>query len=271
MGTGALPVDGHRRRPPIPIAGIDEPARASALARDADPLAVWLSGVTGADPPPVRARVVAVADAGPPPAAPAGIEAVTLTPPLTATRDSGAGPAMTVGEVALAVDTGRDAARGAAAAGATLLLIRGAASPREAAAAGALAAVLGEHPDEHAAATPRDPAAARAVALHGPHVTGPLGALRRLGTPGIAVLCGLALGAGEAGLGCVCDGPAALAAAAVAAGIEPDLRARLIASSAAADPDSAALLHRLGIPAVLGHPAAGAADAALHRVAAVAA
>jgi hypothetical protein len=39
-----------------------------------------------------------------------------------------------------------------------------------------------------------------AVALHAPDIRGPLGALRRLGGGEIAVLCGLALGAGEQGL-----------------------------------------------------------------------
>ena len=59
------------------------------------------------------------------------------------------------------------------------------------------------------------------------HGHGPLGALRRHGDGAIAVLCGLALGAGEHGLGFVADDAAAAAGAAVAAGVEPDLLPRL--------------------------------------------
>jgi nicotinate-nucleotide--dimethylbenzimidazole phosphoribosyltransferase len=71
-------------------------------------------------------------------------------------------------------------------------------------------------------------------ALAAPGGHGPLGALRRLGDAPIAVLCGVALGAGEHGLGCVCDGPAAAAGAAVAAAIEPDLGPRLLLRDAGA-------------------------------------
>jgi NaMN:DMB phosphoribosyltransferase len=90
-----------------------------------------------------------------------------------------------------------------------------------------------------------DPAArALAEGLAAPAGHGPLGALRRLGDAPIAVLCGVALGAGERGLGCVCHGPAALAGAAVAAGIEPDLRERLLAAGV---PEDDALVARLGV------------------------
>src|SRR6185312_2217493 len=114
--------------------------------------------------------------------------------------------------VALAVDAGREVARAAAAGGVTVLIARAPAG--------------------------RDDGAARALAdnLTGatePVVNGALGALRRLGDATTAFLCGVALGAGEHGLGCVCDGLAALAGAAVAAGIEPDLRPRLIAAGEA--------------------------------------
>jgi nicotinate-nucleotide--dimethylbenzimidazole phosphoribosyltransferase len=98
----------------------------------------------------------------------------------------------------------------------------------------------------------RDDGAARAVARNltgatAPVANGPLGALRRLGDATTAVLCGVALGAGEHGLGCVCDGLAALAGAAVAAGIEPDLRPRLIAVRAPGDPAHEGLAAHLGL------------------------
>jgi NaMN:DMB phosphoribosyltransferase len=76
---------------------------------------------------------------------------------------------------------------------------------------------------------------------------GPLGVLRRLGDATTAVLCGVALGAGEHGLGCVCEDLTALAGAAVAAGIEPDLRPRLAAVPATA---SEALAVHFSLPTV---------------------
>lgn len=91
----------------------------------------------------------------------------------------------------------------------------------------------------------------RALALHGPELHGPLGALRRLGGGEIAVLCGLALGAGEQGLAYVCDGLIATAAAAVAAQLEPDLRPRLLAGHRSPEPGHAALLEHLALDPVL--------------------
>jgi NaMN:DMB phosphoribosyltransferase len=194
VGAGPLPVDEHRRRPPIPIVPVDSRARADALARGADEYEAWMASVTRSS------RVLVVAGAPP-----GGL------------RDA---PGMSVGEVALAVDTGREIAARAAADGVGVLVARAAAG--------------------------RDDDAARAVAeaLAGGSEHGPLGTLRRLGDATTGVLCGVALGAGEHGLGCVCEGIAALAGAAVAAGIEPDLRARLIAVPA---PETAAFAARLGI------------------------
>jgi hypothetical protein len=204
VGAGPLPLDEHRRRPPIPIVPVDARARADALARGADEYAAWLAGVTN-EP---RVRVI---DA-------AGAE--VLETALAMRRDT---PGMSVGEVALAVDAGRALAAGAAADGVGVLVAR--------------------------ASAVRDDSAARALAeslaTGGEH--GPLGALRRLGDATTAVLCGVALGAGEQGLGCVCEGLAALAGAAVAVGIEPDLRARLIAVRAPDDPAHGALVAHLAI------------------------
>ena len=91
----------------------------------------------------------------------------------------------------------------------------------------------------------------RALALHADAARGPLHALRRLGGGEIAVLCGLALGAGEHGLGYVCDGLIATAAAAVAVGIEPDLRPRLLAGHRSPEPAHGVLLDHLGLDPVL--------------------
>jgi nicotinate-nucleotide--dimethylbenzimidazole phosphoribosyltransferase len=257
VGAGPLPVgtEEHRgRRPPIPIVPVDERAgaaaraRAGALGRLAD-LAAWLAGVTGAERPAVRARLV-VAGLGPLPevgplpalAQSAGADLDVVDPGVTG-RGLGDEPAMAVGEVALAVDAGREAAARAADDGITVLA-GGSLASGGATAAGAVAAAL---TGGRAASGPAE----RALAVHGPRIDGPLGALRRLGAGDLALLCGLALGAGEQGLGFVCDGLVATAGAAVAAGIEPDLCPRLLAGHRAPDPAHARLLAHLGLDPVL--------------------
>jgi nicotinate-nucleotide--dimethylbenzimidazole phosphoribosyltransferase len=159
---------------------------------------------------------------------------------------AGAHGELTVPEVAAAVDAGRHAAAGAAREGVTVLATatRGAGS---------------------------DDAADRLVTLLDAH--GPLGALRRGGTREIAVVCGLALGAGEHGLGLICDGPGATAAAAVAVGVEPGLRPRLLVADRSPQPAHAALLQRLALEPVLelgtrGDGTGATAALALLRVAA---
>jgi nicotinate-nucleotide--dimethylbenzimidazole phosphoribosyltransferase len=114
---------------------------------------------------------------------------------------------------------------------------------------------------------------ARALALHAPHIDGPRAALRRLGGGELAVLCGLALGAGEHGLGYVCDGLVATAAAAVAATFDPALRPRLLAGHRSPEPAHGLLLHHLGLEPVLdlgmrlGEASGAAAALALVRLA----
>jgi nicotinate-nucleotide--dimethylbenzimidazole phosphoribosyltransferase len=88
----------------------------------------------------------------------------------------------------------------------------------------------------------------RALALHGPFVADdPLELLRRLGGGELAVLCGLALGAGEHGLGLICDGVIATAAVAVAVAMAPELRDRLLAGHRSVEPAHEHLLTFLGL------------------------
>src|SRR4051794_3698461 len=87
----------------------------------------------------------------------------------------------------------------------------------------------------------------RALALHGPHVTDEVELLRRLGGGELAVLCGLALGAGEHGLGLICDGVIATAAVAVAVAMAPDVRDRLLAGHRSVEPAHEHLLTWLGL------------------------
>jgi nicotinate-nucleotide--dimethylbenzimidazole phosphoribosyltransferase len=92
----------------------------------------------------------------------------------------------------------------------------------------------------------------RALALHGQDIIdGPLEALRRLGGGELTVLTGLALGAGEHGLGYVCDGVIATAAAAIAVACDPELRPRLIAGHRSPEPAHQLLLDHLGLEPVL--------------------
>ncbi len=89
----------------------------------------------------------------------------------------------------------------------------------------------------------------RALKLHTPQ--DPVDALARLGGGEIAVLAGLALGAGEHGLGYVTDGVIATAAAAIAAAIAPDVTHRLQAGHRSPEPAHAALLTHLGLSPIL--------------------
>jgi hypothetical protein len=101
-----------------------------------------------------------------------------------------------VSEVAAAVDEGRE---GILEAAATVVVVTGG----DADAAGRLSAALDAGPGR------------------------PLRALRHAGSHDLALLCGLALGAGEQGLGFVADGAAATTAARLAIALEPDLAPRV--------------------------------------------
>jgi nicotinate-nucleotide--dimethylbenzimidazole phosphoribosyltransferase len=90
-----------------------------------------------------------------------------------------------------------------------------------------------------------------ALALHGDVGDDPLELLARLGGGEIAVLCGLALGAGEHGLALLCDGVIASSAIAVACGLRPDLRQRLLAGHRSPEPAHEHLLRLLGLMPVL--------------------
>jgi nicotinate-nucleotide--dimethylbenzimidazole phosphoribosyltransferase len=294
---------------------VDAAARDAALARQRElvkppgslgrleELAVWLAGVTGAERPEVRARVVvAAADHG---VAAAGVSAYppevtaqmlatlasgraavsalarevgaevvlvdagvrgagsfegVLRVGLSPSRDLSVEPALTVGEVAAAVDCGREVARAAAADGVTVLaggeMGIGNTTPATALACWLTGRAPGELTgpgtglDADGVARKAE-VIERALAVHGADIRGPLGALRRLGGGEICVLVGVALGAGEQGLGFVCDGLIATAAATIAAGIEPDLRPRLLAGHRSPEPAHGALLEHLGLEPVL--------------------
>jgi nicotinate-nucleotide--dimethylbenzimidazole phosphoribosyltransferase len=181
-------------------------------------------------------------------------------------RDLAAEPALTVAEVAHAVDEGRERAAVAAREGATLL----AAQAHDAAPLPALClttALTGRDPGSLVQDPSTRAACARALERHPDAARGPLHALRRLGSGDIAVLCGVALGAGEGGLAYLCAGLGAIVAAAVAAAIEPGLRPRVLAATSSADPAYRALLEHLELVPVLDTaPEGDALSAALARL-----
>jgi nicotinate-nucleotide--dimethylbenzimidazole phosphoribosyltransferase len=165
-------------------------------------------------------------------------------------------PALRPDEVRSALRAGRDLAARAAADGIDLLIAgeMGIANTTPAACLTAALtglgadAVVGRGTGVDAAGLRRKRAVvARALALHGPHLTDEVEVLRRLGGGELAVLCGLALGAGEHGLGLICDGVIATAAVAVAVAMAPELRHRLLAGHRSVEPAHEHLLTWLGL------------------------
>jgi nicotinate-nucleotide--dimethylbenzimidazole phosphoribosyltransferase len=167
-------------------------------------------------------------------------------------------PALTREQALTAIAAGRELARAAAADGITIL-IGGEMGIGNTTPATALACHLtGRSPQEltgpgtglDAEGVARKAAVIeRALQTHAP--SDPLDALARLGGGEIAVLTGLALGAGEHGLGYVSDGVIATAAAAIAAAIAPELTARLVAGHRSPEPAHAALLTHLQLTPIL--------------------
>jgi nicotinate-nucleotide--dimethylbenzimidazole phosphoribosyltransferase len=165
-------------------------------------------------------------------------------------------PALRPDEVRSALRAGRDLAARAAADGIDLLIAgeMGIANTTPAACLTAALtglgadAVVGRGTGVDADGLQRKRAVvARALALHGPHLTDEVEVLRRLGGGELAVLCGLALGAGEHGLGLICDGVIATAAVAVAVAMAPELRHRLLAGHRSVEPAHEHLLTWLGL------------------------
>jgi nicotinate-nucleotide--dimethylbenzimidazole phosphoribosyltransferase len=226
---------------------LDEGAMARARAREAGPLAVWLAGATGDDRPAVRVSVV-VAESRLP------------------HRDVATEPALSVVEVAQAVDEGRERAAQAASDGATVIASH--ASAESVVPSRCLTGALtGRDLSSLVQDGPTRTACERALARHPDAGRGPLHALRRLGSGDIALLCGVALGAGERGLAYLCADFASTVGAAVATAIEPGLRPRLLAAAPSADPAHRALLESLALVPVLEAPPEGdATTAALARL-----
>jgi nicotinate-nucleotide--dimethylbenzimidazole phosphoribosyltransferase len=177
---------------------------------------------------------------------------------LSPSADLTTQPALSRQDVTTAIDTGRDLAARAAQEGITVL-VGGEMGIGNTTPATCLACWLtGGAPEDLAGpGTGLDAEGvkrkagviARALALHDPQ--DPIEALATVGGGEIAVLTGLALGAGEHGLAYVCDGLIATAAAAIAATLAPDLRPRLLAGHRSPEPAHTRLLDHLELDPVL--------------------
>jgi nicotinate-nucleotide--dimethylbenzimidazole phosphoribosyltransferase len=217
-----------------------------------------LAREAGAEVVVVDAGVAARSEAG----APGGTAAAGDVVPtgLSPSRNLAAEAALSADDVELALDTGRRMAREARERGANVL-VGGDMGIANTTPAACLAAWLTRRPAaevcgrgtgiDDAGLARKRAVVERALALHDPQIDGPREALRRLGGGELAVLAGLALGAGEHGLGYVCDGVIATAAAAVAAAIDPGLRPRLVAGHRSPEPAHALLLEHLGLDPIL--------------------
>jgi nicotinate-nucleotide--dimethylbenzimidazole phosphoribosyltransferase len=167
-------------------------------------------------------------------------------------------PALTRADVVTAIDAGRSLAKAAAADGITIL-IGGEMGIGNTTPATALACHLtGRDPRELTGpgtgldakgVAHKAEVIQRALDRHTPE--DPVDALAYFGGGEIAVLTGLALGAGEHGLGYVTDGVIATAAAAVAAAIAPEAQARFLAGHRSPEPAHGALLTHLRLTPIL--------------------
>ncbi|HET6505658.1 MAG TPA: nicotinate-nucleotide--dimethylbenzimidazole phosphoribosyltransferase [Baekduia sp.] len=188
-------------------------------------------------------------------APPDGVAAVDVGLP-TPSRNLAVEPALMEDEVRSAIRAGRALAGRAQADGVDLLIAGEMGIGNTTPAACLTAALCGLSPEavvgrgtgvDDAGLWRKRAVIARALDLHGPHLDDPLEILRRLGGGELAVLAGLALGAGEHGLGLICDGVIATAAIAVAAELAPELKPRLLAGHRSVEPAHEHLLSRLGL------------------------
>ncbi|HWB96721.1 MAG TPA: nicotinate-nucleotide--dimethylbenzimidazole phosphoribosyltransferase [Bryobacteraceae bacterium] len=164
-------------------------------------------------------------------------------------------PAMTAAEMQEALTVGIEMARDASTAGCDLLGF-GEMGIGNTTAATAIAAALTGQPVEavvgRGAGADEDclarkiSAVRRALALHAPHLAGPLDVLQRVGGLEIAAMCGFCLGAAAQRRPVVSDGFIATAAAALAVRLEPAVAGYLFAGHRSVEPGHQPLMAILG-------------------------
>ena len=176
------------------------------------------------------------------------------------TADLSTGPAMSRDEAVTAVEVGIALAEELVADGARCLLTGDMGIANTTASAALVAALLRLEPadvtgrgtgiDDATLATKTD-VVRRALALHAPDPTDPLGVLAAVGGLEHAALAGLVLGASALRVPVVLDGVIAGAAALVAAALHPDALVAALAGHRSAEPGHAHALRALGLRPLL--------------------
>jgi nicotinate-nucleotide--dimethylbenzimidazole phosphoribosyltransferase len=176
------------------------------------------------------------------------------------TADFTAGPAMSGDEAAAALEAGIALADELAAEGFTLVALGDMGIGNTTSAAALTAALLGADPEDvcgrgagldEAGLHHKISVVRLALERHQPDPADPLGVLAALGGLEIALIAGVALGAGAAEVPVVLDGFITTAAALVATRIAPELQGRLIASHRSPEPGHALALEALGLEPLL--------------------
>jgi len=190
----------------------------------------------------------------------AGRELTVSSRVRAGTRDMTVEPAMTHEEVLAAISVGRNVVRGLVADGCDAIALGEMGIGNTTAASALVAALTGRRPAEVTGrGTGLDAGAVHhkvavieaALRLHQPGPDDPLGTLAAVGGLEIAALVGAMLTAAEARIPIILDGFISGAAALVAAGIAPNLAARLIASHRSAEPGHRVILEQLALEPLL--------------------
>jgi nicotinate-nucleotide--dimethylbenzimidazole phosphoribosyltransferase len=179
---------------------------------------------------------------------------------MPGTADMTAGPAMTVAQAVLAIETGIEVARDLVEDGARCLLTGDMGIANTTASAALIAAFTGAGAeqvtgrgtgvDDETLARKVD-VVRRALALHQAELTDPVRALAAVGGLEHAALTGFLLGAAAARVPAVLDGVIACAAALAACALAPDVAGCLVASHLSAEPGAGYALRALGLRPLL--------------------
>ncbi|MPZ88309.1 MAG: nicotinate-nucleotide--dimethylbenzimidazole phosphoribosyltransferase [Nitriliruptorales bacterium] len=185
---------------------------------------------------------------------------LTRAPVRAGTADLSTGPAMTREEAAAALLAGAGMAKELLGGGADLLVLGDMGIANTTSAACLVAAFTGQGPADvtgRGAGSDDDTLArktavvAKALALHRPDPTDPLGVLAAMGGLEHAAAAGVSLAGAVEGVPVVLDGVSAGAAALVAVGLAPAVLGYLIAGHRSTEPGASAALERLGLEPVL--------------------
>ena len=176
------------------------------------------------------------------------------------TADMTAGPAMTMAQATLAIETGIEVARDLVGSGARCLLTGDMGIANTTASAALIAAFTGASADQvtgrgtgvdDETLARKVDVVRRALALHQAELTDPVRTLAAVGGLEHAALAGFLLGAAASRVPAVLDGVIACAAALAARALAPDVVHCLVASHLSAEPGAGYALRALGLRPVL--------------------